>query len=365
MANYRSLLVGCGARATEHADVYRDIPNMDLVACCDLLPERVEHYKQTYGIPEGYTDLHEALDQVKPDVVHFVTHPAHRVWEAQTAAAAGVRACIIEKPVAVLPSDVTGLDGVHNSTGMEIITNTQRSYFPQFNDGTISDIVRNKLGEVYMVHCGAKGNSMSMGPHMMDLLLLFLGRPTPLSVWAMGYEIWESQEGKPDYRDTHRSPEHLLAEYWLPCDWQQSPDIRVIFECGEDVVGTPNEQSFWMHLHFDFLGSKGRLYLTQNKGYWYQTEGMAEPVHGESSWDKQGRWGQRDFTAAVADHLDGKALHHNRWETGRVVVQSLLGAQQSIYENTKIDFPLNFNDAQWHALRARLLAEQKAREAKA
>ncbi len=92
---------------------------------------------------------------------------------------------------------------------------------------------------------------------------------------------------------------------------------------------------------------------------------MAEPVHGESSWDKQGRWGQRDFTAAVADHLDGKALHHNRWETGRVVVQSLLGAQQSIYENTKIDFPLNFNDAQWHALRARLLAEQKAREAKA
>ena len=365
MAKYRSLLVGCGARATEHADVYRDIPNMELVACCDLLPERVEHYKQTYGIPEGFTDIHEALAKIKPDVVHFVTHPAHRVWEAQTAADAGVKACIIEKPVAVLPSDVVGLDAVHDSTGMEIITNTQRSYFPQFNDGTITDIVANKLGEVYMVHAGARGNSMSMGPHMMDLLLLFLGRPMPESVWGMGYEIWEPTEGVVDYRDTHRSPEHLLAEYWMPCAWQHAPNIRVIFECGEDVMGTPHEESFWMHLHFDFLGSKGRLYLTQNKGYWYQSEGMTEPIHGESSWDKQGRQGQRDFTAAVADHLDGKALHHNRWETGRVVVLALLGAQQSIYENTRIDFPLNFDDAKWEALRARLLAEQKAREATA
>jgi len=88
---------------------------------------------------------------------------------------------------------------------------------------------------------------------------------------------------------------------------------------------------------------------------------MAQAIHGESSWDKQGWGGQRDFTAAVADHLDGKRPHHNRWETGRAVVLSLLGAQQSIYENTRIDFPLNFDDEKWHALRARLLAEQKAR----
>lgn len=359
MAKYRSLLVGCGARATEHADVYRDIPNMELVACCDLLQDRVDHYCQNYGIPEGYTDLAEALEKIKPDVVHFVTHPAHRVREAQTAAEAGVKAVIIEKPVAVLPSELAGLDDVNRRTGMEIITNTQRSYFPQFRDGVITDIVNHKLGDVYFVRCGAMGNSMSMGPHMMDLLLLFFNRVTPLSVWAMGYEIWESTEGQLDYRDTHRSPEHLLAQYWLP------NNIRVFFECSRDSIGTPGEESFWMHLHFDFVGTKGRLYLTQNKGYWYQTEGMAEPIHGESSWDQQGRQGQRDFTAAVADHLDGKALHHNRWETGRAVVAALLGAQQSIYENCRIDFPLNFDDEKWYALRARLLAEQKAREAKA
>jgi len=358
MAKYRSLLVGCGARATEHADVYRDIPNMELVACCDLIPSRVEHFQRTYGIPEGYTDVLEALEKVKPDVVHFVTHPARRPWEARIAAEAGVKAAIIEKPVAVLPSELQALDEIHQQSGMEIITNTQRSYFPPFRDGVIADIVQHQIGDLYCVRCGAKGNSMSMGPHMMDLLLLILGRPRPLSVWAMGYEIWEPIEGQPDYRDTHRSPEHLLAQYWFP------GDVRVFFECSRDTIGTPGEENFWMHLHFDFLGSRGRVYLTQNKGYWYQSFGMAEPIYGESSWDKMGWQGQRDFTAAVADHLDGKKPHLNRWETGRVVVEALLGAQQSIYENRRIDFPLHFDDTKWWALRYRLLAEQKARQAR-
>jgi predicted dehydrogenase len=354
MAKYRSLLVGCGARATEHADVYREIPNMDLVACCDLIPEKVEHFQKTYGIPQGFTDLEKALAEIKPDVVHFVTHPAHRVWEAQTAADAGVKACIIEKPLAVIPSDIVGLDQVFQSSGMEIITNCQRRYFPQFRDGVITDIVQNKLGDLHFVRASAFGNSMSMGPHMMDLLLLFMNEAQPESVWSMGYEIWDAKPGQPDYRDTHRSPEHLLAEYWFP------GNVRVFFDCSRDALGTPGEESFWMHLHFDFLGSRGRLYLTQNKGYWYQCEGMAEPIHGESSWDKQGWAGQRDFTAAVADHLDGKNPHLNRFEVGKAVVNNLLAAQQSIYENRRIDLPHTLTDMQWEELRERLRQQDKA-----
>ena len=72
-----------------------------------------------------------------------------------------------------------------------------------------------------------------------------------------------------------------MAQYWFP------GDVRVMFDCSPDALGTPGEDSFWMNLHFDFLGSKGRLYLTQNDGYWYQSEGMSEPICGESSWDTQ------------------------------------------------------------------------------
>jgi predicted dehydrogenase len=348
MPVYRSLLLGCGPRATEHADVYRDIPNMELVACCDLMPDRVSDFQAKYGIPQGFADYEEALDKVRPDVLHVVTQPFRRVWEIELAAKYGVKAAIVEKPMAVRPSEIVALDEIHQRTGMEIIVNCQRRYFPQFRDGVITDLVNNQLGDLYFVRASTRGNSMSMGPHMMDLLTLFLNEAAPLSVWAMGYEIWEPTEGVPDYRDSHLSPEHLLAEYWFP------GDVRVVFDCSADSLGSPGEQSFWMHLHFDFLGSRGRLYLTQNQGYWYQTEGMAEPVHGESSWDHQGWQGQRDFVAAVADALDGQRPHLNRFAVGKNVFNALIGAQQSIYEGRRIAFPHTFSDTRWEDLRTRL-----------
>lgn len=348
MATYRSLLLGCGPRAHEHADVYREIPNMQMVACCDLMQERRDQFRAKYDIPEAYDDYETALAQVQPDIVHVVTQPARRIWEVECAAQAGVKAVIVEKPMAVVPSEIIALDEIHRRSGMQIIVNCQRRYFPQFRDGVIRDIVHEDLGELYFVRASTKGNSMSMGPHMMDLLMLFLDEAQPEMVWAMGHDIVDT-----GYQAYHRSPERLLAEYWFP------GDLRVIFDCDADALGSPGETSFWMHLHFDFLGSRGRLYLTQNQGYWYQTEGMAEPVHGESSWDKQGWAGQRDFTAAVAEALDGGKRHLNRFEVGKAVFDALIGAQQSIYEGRRVSLPHSFTDQQWTELREMLKAAQE------
>ena len=343
MATYRSLLLGCGGRAHEHVDVYRELPNMEMVAVCDLFEERRESYRQKYGVAEAYDDYETALKQVQPDIVHVVTMPGHRVWEAECAARAGVKAMIVEKPMAIKPSDIVGLERVREETGMEIIVNCQRRYFPQFRDGTIQDIVHNKLGDLYFVRASTKGNTMGMGPHTMDLLMLFLNEAQPEAVWAMGYEIVET-----GYQASHQAPEHILGEYWFP------NNVRVIFDCDTEALGTPGEESFWMHLHFDFLGSKGRLYLTQNKGYWYQCEGMAEPVSGESSWDTQGWGGQRDFTQAVADWLDRGEPHLNRFEVGKAGFNALIAMQQSVYEGRKIALPHTFTDEQWAELRERL-----------
>jgi len=343
MAAYRSLLLGCGARAQQHIDVYRELRNMEMVAVCDLQEDRREMFKQKFGIASAYEDYETALREVQPDIVHVVTQPTRRVWEAECAAKAGVKAVIVEKPMAVKPSDIVGLERIHSESDMKIVVNCQRRYFPQFRDGTIRDIVQNKIGDLYFVRASTKGNTMGMGPHMMDLLMLFLGEAQPEAVWAMAYGINET-----GYQSTHQAPEHILAEYWFP------NDVRVIFDCDTEALGTPGEKSFWMHLHFDFLGSKGWLYLTQNKGYKYQSEGMAQPVTGESSWDNQGWQGQRDFTQAVADWLERGEPHLNRFEIGKAVFNALIAAQQSVYEGCKIELPATFTDEQWQELRDRL-----------
>ncbi len=345
MSSYRSLILGCGPRARAHAEVYPELERMELVAACDLDEERLEEFTTTYGIEGAYTDYETALREMEPDIVHVVTQPARRVWEAECAASAGVQAAIIEKPIAVLPSEMVGLARVRDESGMKMIVNCQRRYFPQFRDGHIRRVMLEEIGEVYLIRAGAKGNLMSMGPHMMDLLLQLLGDVAPESVWAMAYGIDET-----GYKAYHRAPEHTFAEYWFP------GGIRVLFDCDTEALGTPDEENFWMHLHFDILGTKGRVYVTQNAGWWYQAEGMAEPVHGESSWDTQQRDGQRDFQQAVADWLDGGEPHLNRFDVAKNGFDSLTGALQSAYEGRRVDLPHSLTDAQWHELRERLIS---------
>jgi len=140
-----------------------------------------------------------------------------------------------------------------------------------------------------------------------------------------------------------------MAQYWFP------GDVRVVFDCDPLALGTPGgDTSFWMHLHFDVLGTKGRLFLTQNAGYWYQSEGMSEPVYGESSWDKQGWEGQRDMTRALVDWIEGGPEHLNSFTYEGKVVDALLAAQKSVYERTRVELPAEFTDDQWIALRERL-----------
>lgn len=343
MPKYRSLLLGCGPRATEHVDVYRDIDNIEMVAVCDLLPDRRRQFMDRFGISVEFDDYEKALAEVQPDIVHVCTSPGNRVWEAQCAADAGVKVALFEKPVAVRPADMIGLRDVLARTDMKLAVNCQRRYFPQFRDGTIARIIREELGDVYFIRASTKGNTMGMGPHTMSLLKLFLGEADPEAVWAMAHTINEES-----YQISHKAPESIMAQYWFP------GDIRVVFDCDPLALGTPGETSFWMHLHFDVLGTKGRLYLTQNAGYWYQSEGMAEPVHGESSWDKQGWEGQRDMTRALADWIEGGPEHLNSFTYEGKVVDALLAAQKSVYEGTRVELPAEFTDDQWVALRERL-----------
>ncbi len=343
MPRYRSLLLGCGPRATEHVDVYRDIDNMEMVAVCDLLPARRQQFMERFGIDVEYDDYETALAQEQPDIVHICTSPGNRVWEAECAAKAGVKVALFEKPVAIRPADMIGLRDVLSRTDMKVAVNCQRRYFPQFRDGTITRIMKEELGEVYFIRASTKGNTMGMGPHTMSLLKLFLEEADPVAVWAMAHTINEES-----YQVSHKAPESIMAQYWFP------GDVRVVFDCDPLALGTPGETSFWMHLHFDVLGTKGRLFLTQNGGYWYQSHGMAEPVYGESSWDKQGWEGQRDMTRALADWIEGGPEHLNSFAYEGKVVDALLAAQKSVYEGTRVELPAQFTDAQWEELRERL-----------
>lgn len=340
---HRAMILGCGARAHWHACVYPQVEGMELVACCELDPERGQAFATEFGIPAVYQDYATALAKARPEVVHIVTNPTRRVAEVEAAAAAGVRAVIVEKPIAIRPGDLRALADIERRTGLHILTNSQRRYFPEATSGVLHAIIHERLGDLYFVRCSTRGNLMGMGPHLMDWLLCFLNEARPEAVWAMGYG--RSDEG---YQRTHLAPEHLLAEYWFP------GNIRVVFDCDPLAVGTPGDARGF-NCHLEFHGTQGRLSVMQLASYWYQTAGMADPVRHEADPDNH-NLGQRELTRAVVALLEEGEPHRTRLEIEQPVFEALFAAEQSLFEGRRIDLPADFDDADWEALMQRLAA---------
>jgi len=97
MAQLKTALIGCGMRGPAHADVAAQSENYDLVAVCDLDPERAKAAGERFGV-EAYTDHQELLRRDGLDVVLIGTHTRHHASVAMDTVAAG-KHFIMEKPM--------------------------------------------------------------------------------------------------------------------------------------------------------------------------------------------------------------------------------------------------------------------------
>lgn len=75
----RGGLVGCGFFAQNHLNAWRDVAGAEIVAVCDLDPDRARAAADTWGIHGIYEDLPAMLARENLDFVDVVTQPAtHR-----------------------------------------------------------------------------------------------------------------------------------------------------------------------------------------------------------------------------------------------------------------------------------------------
>lgn len=85
MAELRSAIVGCGGIAQVHARALSEMPEAELIAFADVIPERAETMAEKYG-GRAYSSLDELLDHEKIDVLHICTpHYLHTPMARQAA----------------------------------------------------------------------------------------------------------------------------------------------------------------------------------------------------------------------------------------------------------------------------------------
>jgi predicted dehydrogenase len=94
----RAAFIGAGNLANRrHYPSLTSLPDVDLAALCDLVPEKAEATAERWGVPRVYADYKQMLAQVDPQVVYVVMPPQH-LFDLVMTALGQRRHVFIEKP---------------------------------------------------------------------------------------------------------------------------------------------------------------------------------------------------------------------------------------------------------------------------
>ena len=62
-------IIGCGTIGSVHADAYKKVADAEIVALCDILPDRLEEKAKRHEVAKTYVDYHELLADPEIDAV--------------------------------------------------------------------------------------------------------------------------------------------------------------------------------------------------------------------------------------------------------------------------------------------------------
>jgi predicted dehydrogenase len=340
---FKSVFIGCGPRANRHGEAYAHVRSFQLSAIADLDPARLAKIGDKFNVAARYSDFRQMLREVKPELVHCVTQPKFRVEPVQACADAGVKAIIIEKPMAETLDDALKIEQIAQKTGIKVIVNTQRRYFASWR--ALCELIHSgKAGDIRRIHLVSNPPVSCIGSHVLDMVQLLMHDADPLTVWGATY-------GAEDWHTTHPGPASMMASIMYP------GRIPLTMEMSKDAVGIKGCPSFWGSFGFDILTSKGHVWWTESNNWGYQLHGMAQPTIHTTNFATDDAPGQGAFTEAIARWLENPAVAHgNRLETALRVYRIVCTIMQSAVENRRLNFDPQCRNDPFAALRAKLVA---------
>ena len=206
MEKVRLGIIGTGGISNEHLKWYKQNPNVELVAFCDIDEERVHYMADRWGVPRErtYTDKDKMLAENKLDAVDVCTwNSAH----AECAIAALNAGChvLCEKPMAMNAREAQAMKDAADKNGKLLQIGFVRRY------GWDADIVKEyiengSLGEIYYAKAtylrrngnpggwfgditrSGGGPLIDLGVHVIDLVRYLIGNPKPVSAFGATFQ---------------------------------------------------------------------------------------------------------------------------------------------------------------------------------
>jgi|SRR5215472_1484169 len=112
-------IVGSGKIADDHASQIQRIKGCEIVGVCDSEPLMARQFCERFPVKQHFSDVHELLSEMRPDVVHVCTPPQSHFGIAKVCLEAGCHV-YVEKPFALSENDTRALIDFANDRGLQI-----------------------------------------------------------------------------------------------------------------------------------------------------------------------------------------------------------------------------------------------------
>lgn len=180
---YRVVFVGTGSISRTHARYYVANPATEIVAACDIDPEKLKGFQEEFGVPVGYTDYRELLAQEKPDIVSICTWHGTHSDICVAAAEAGAKGILAEKPMGRDLGEAKAMVEAAERRGAKLAIHHQRRFDPTIV--AVREAVRaGAIGSPVSMIFSTSGGLLNNGCHGIDLFVYLTGQPTWTSVFG-------------------------------------------------------------------------------------------------------------------------------------------------------------------------------------
>ncbi len=196
----RGALIGCGFVAQHHLAGWRHVPGADLVAVCDLRPERLRWARSIVPEASAYEDAEALFRKQSLDFVEICTRPGPHRALTELATRHGVHV-LCQKPVTETREDLLAMIAACNAAGVRLMVHENWRFRPwyralrtEIESGAVGQPIRLRISHRETRALRPDGFAdqpyfaemprlilLEMGPHLIDTARYLLGEIATVS----------------------------------------------------------------------------------------------------------------------------------------------------------------------------------------
>ena len=186
-----------------HVGCLSIIPDMEVTAICDIVPEALDRFKKNWGTrwpnARTYVDYRDMLANEELDILTVATSDNRHTQIVIDGARSGVKGIFCEKPIATTIEDADAMIAACEENGVKMSVNHTRRWSPIFHKvrGAIRRGTIGPLSSITAELGGPRAMMFRNGTHLIDAICFFAeSKPTRVSALLEdGFDHWDRYRG--------------------------------------------------------------------------------------------------------------------------------------------------------------------------